>query len=617
MSCRNESHQGNGTVHCATEQQPIPSSRPNVIETWWCGSGRGVFFSLFVLLACSLSLPDFGHAQVGLPPVIDPSGRSGLPPTVEQKKPLRPEQPPTEILPPVQPAPRALREKGPVLRVFVRQIQVVGSTVLSQAELHELTAPYENREVTTEDLEELRRHITLAYIDKGYPNSGAVLPDQAVVDGTITMQVVEGRLSDVRIHGTKWFRPSYLRDRIELSTGPPFNMNPLRDRLQLLLQDDRVERLNAELKPGAVPGEAVLDVAVREANPIRAYVEYSNYINPTVGENQLRGTVAHRNLTGRGDVLSMSFGASGQASPAKIGVFPAVDASYAIPLNKYDTTLFAGYRFFKFKVVEDPFRPLDIKSETQIFTLSLRQPVYRTLNDEVAIALVGEYEQNANSLLGTPFDFVNGMKNGFGNVAALRFIQEWTHRTAESVFSVRSRFSTGVDVLGATVNGASGAADGQFFSWLGQAEWLTRFESRIEILNFLNMQLSNDHLFPLEQMAVGGRYSVRGYRENTLLRDNAFVHQFETRFPVWSSSEGFPYVQFCPFADVGHSWSAKGVSGDPQTLASVGAGLRFNITTVDNLNVYWGRRLVTSNVSNPHNGLQDEGVHIQFVLNVM
>ena len=110
---------------------------------------------------------------------------------------------------------------------------------------------------------------------------------------------------------------------------------------------------------------------------------------------------------------------------------------------------------------------------------------------------------------------------------------------------------------------------------------------------------------------------MRGYRENTLLRDNAFVYQFETRFPVWSSSEGFPYVQFCPFADVGHSWSAKGASGDPQTLASVGAGLRFNITTVANLNVYWGRRLVMNNVSNPHNSLQDEGVHIQFVLNVM
>jgi hemolysin activation/secretion protein len=244
-------------------------------------------------------------------------------------------------------------------------------------------------------------------------------------------------------------------------------MNPLRDRLQVLLQDDRLQRLNAELKPGTVPGEAVLDVAVEESNPIHAYAEYNNYLNPTVGENQLRGTVVHNNVTGHGDILNLGFSASAQASPYQVGVFPGVNASYAIPLNKYDTTFLAGYRYFKFKVVEDPFRPLDIKSETQIFTLSVRQPLYRSVTDEVAIGIMGEYEQNANTLLGTPFDFVNGQRNGFGNVAALRFVQEWTHRTTQSVFSIRSRFSLGVDVLGATVNSTAGAADGQFFSWLG------------------------------------------------------------------------------------------------------------------------------------------------------
>jgi hemolysin activation/secretion protein len=537
---------------------------------------------------------------------------------VQRQQPLRPEPPPEEILPPVQPSPAEPGEKGPVLRVLVKDITVVGSTVLSSAQLDELTAPYENREITTEDLEELRRRITLAYIDKGYPNSGAVIPDQEVVDGRITIQAIEGRLSEIRIQGAKRFRSSYLRDRIELSAGPPFNMNPLRDRLQILLQDDRLERLNAEVKPGVVPGEAILEVEVQEANPFRAYVEYNNYINPTVGENQLRGTVAHRNLTGHGDILTASFGASAQTSPFAVGVFPSLDASYAIPLNRYDTTFFAGYRRFHFEVIEDPFRPLNIKSETQIFTFALRQPVYRTLNDEVAIGIMGEYEQNANTLSGVPFDFVAGMQNGFGNVAALRFIQEWTHRTTASLFSVRSRLTTGLDVLGATVNGTPGAADGQFFSWLGQAQWLKRFESTgIELLNFVNMQLANDHLFPLEQMPVGGRYSVRGYRENTLLRDNGFVYQFETRFPLWRSNEGFPYIQFCPFADVGHSWSTKGVTAPPETLASVGAGMRFNLGTQANLNVYWGRRLITSQVPNPHNSLQDEGVHIQFVLNVL
>jgi len=587
------------------------------------GRGRWVpvsrqFFVLLILFFPTLSLPQQAVAQFGLPGAIDPSGRSGEPPATEKNKPLRP-LPPTEVLPPVQPPSSEERmEKGPVLRVFVKKINVVGSTVFSPEELAKVTGPYENREISTEDLEEVRRLITLMYVNKGYANSGAVIPDQAVTEGMVTIQVIEGKLSDIRIEGNKWFRTSYFRDRIELSTKPPFNMNPLRDRLQILLQDDRLERLNAELKPGAQPGEAILDVAVQEASPFRSYAEYNNYINPSVGENQFRGTVQHRNVTGNGDILSVTFGASVFPNPWNVGVFPNLDTFYSIPLNKYDTTFLAGYRLFNFKVREDPFAPLDIESKTQIWTLSLRQPLYRTLTDEVAIALLGEYEQNGNTLLGTPFNFVDGMQNGFGNVAALRFLQEWTHRTPESVFSVRSRFSMGLDVLGATINSNPNQTDAQFFSWLGQAEYYKRFEQTgIELLNLMNIQLANDRLFPLEQMSVGGRYSVRGYRENTLLHDNGFVYQLETRVPIWSSKEGFPYLQFCPFADVGHSWVAKGANSSPQTLGSVGAGLRANFGKYANLNVYWGKRLVTNSINNPHDSLQDEGVHLQFVINIL
>jgi hemolysin activation/secretion protein len=501
--------------------------------------------------------------------------------------------------------------------VFVTKIQVVGSTVLSQEEVRQITAPYENREVTTAELEEVRTLVTMAYITKGYPNSGAILPDQDLIDGLVTLQVIEGRLSEIRIDGAKWFRPSYLRSRIELGAGLPLHSARLRDRLQLLLQDDRLQALHGSLKPGTDLGEAILDVAVVEANPLKAFVEYNNYVSPGVGENQLRGMVVHRNLTGNGDVLSMGFGASAQASPFAVGVFPSLDAAYLIPLNRYDTTFSAGYRFVNYKIVQDPFRSLDIKSQTQIWTLSLRQPVYRTLYDDIALTIVGEYEQNANTLSGLPFDSVTGMRNGFGNVAALRFVQEWTHRTTASVFAVQSRLSTGIGVLGATVNSAPDTADGQFFSWRGQFQWLKQFEStRIDLSNLLNVQLANDRLFPLEQLSVGGRYSVRGYRENTLLRDNGIIYQFETRFPLWSSSRGFPSIQFCPFADVGHSWSAKGSIGDVHTLASVGAGLRVNFSRLTNLNVYWGHRLITSNVSNPHDSLQDEGVHVQFAINL-
>jgi hemolysin activation/secretion protein len=557
----------------------------------------------------STGLP-IGLAEAqGLPRIIDPTGRSGELPPLEQLEPLKPLPAPEQILPPVRPSePDKRLEKGPLLRVFVKHIQVVGSTVFPEAALQEVAAPYENREVTTEDLEELRRALTLLYVNEGYANSGAIIPDQAVAEGVVTMQIIEGVLTDIRVEGTQWFRPSYLEDRLGLSVGPPFNMQPLRDRMQLLLQDPRLERLNAELKPGARLGEAVLDVSVQEDYPIHGWLEYNNYQTPSVGEDRVLGTIIHQNVTGNGDQAYFQYGQSR-------GVIPLIDTSYTLPLTRYDTTFFVGYRRNDFTVVESTFKDLDIQSQSEIFTFTLRHPLYKTLTDEVAVSLTGERLWNKTSLLGIPFSFTPGYQDGSATVSALRVIQEWTHRTPASVLAFRSRFSVGLDVLGATDNSGS-VPDGQFFTWLGQANWVKRFDpTGIELLNGMSLQVANDRLFPLEQFSVGGRYSVRGYRENTLVRDNAFLYSIEARVPVWTIPGGVGLVQLAPFIDVGRAWNAKGQTPDPQTLASIGIGLRVSLWTRLQGNIYWGQQL--NHVPDfPDKNLQNQGVHVQVVWNV-
>jgi hemolysin activation/secretion protein len=122
---------------------------------------------------------------------------------------------------------------------------------------------------------------------------------------------------------------------------------------------------------------------------------------------------------------------------------------------------------------------------------------------------------------------------------------------------------------------------------------------------------------------VGGRYSVRGYREISLLRDNAFITSIEPRLPIsrWLFGAREDLLQLAPFIDYAHAWAAKGSTPSPMDLASAGAGLRSNFLP-DNrgyFEVYWGYRLRTSGSTNnpPYNtngNLQDHGVHLQLVL---
>jgi len=573
------------------------------------------FAALIVLLtflnfSLGLGLTPSLLAQV--PSVIDPTGRSGKPPEVTQPEPAPPSLP-KFILPPVETLPELQPKRAPGLRVMVQTIRVEGSTVLSQEEIGMITAPYEKRELSTEDLEQLRRALTQAYINKGYVNSGAIIPDQSIQDGQLTYQIIEGKLTDIHIEGTKYFLPFYFRQRIEQSAGPPLNIRPLKERLEILLQDTRIQRLNSALKPGLKPGEATLDVRVEEASPFKAWAEFNNFQSPTIGAERGLGTIAVDNPLGVGDHFAFTYGQSE-------GLNPLLDTTYVVPFTPQDTTLGFRYRRNDFRVVTSPFDDLNIKTTAEIFTITLRQPVYRSLTDEVTLSLIGEHLETKSTLDGTGFSFIPGTtNNGKAVVSALRFGQEWVHRQPTQVFAVYSRFSVGLDVLNATNNQTtSDDPDSHFFIWLGQAEWARRIDPwGIQFISNLALQISNDSLFPLEQFAVGGRYSVRGYRENQLVRDNAFLFSIESRIPVLPDLTGSNFsVQIAPFIDVGRSWNAKFSTPDPETLASIGVGLRLGFFDRAFANVYWGQQLNHVTEPSPKNDLQDNGVHVQFIWNI-
>ena len=66
----------------------------------------------------------------------------------------------------------------------------------------------------------------------------------------------------------------------------------------------------------------------------------------------------------------------------------------------------------------------------------------------------------------------------------------------------------GLDIFNATVNDTG--TDGQFFSWLGQFQWVEQFPPGLLLVTQLNSQLTPDSLLPLEKFSVGGVDTVRG-----------------------------------------------------------------------------------------------------------
>lgn len=550
---------------------------------------RGAWLALTIALAPLLAIPAIAQPDTAPPQTGEPST---LP------------TPPTS----------ALSEAGhlPLEATLITKILVTGSTIFSEDELAAFTAPYENRTLTAEDLEALRVALTLEYVKRGYITSGVILPDQSVVDGTIRFEAVEGQLAEVEVEGQKWFRPAYFQGRVARAAGHPVNINGIQEELQILLRDPRIERLNAELKPGIQPGESAVSLHVAERNPWKAWLEFNNFGSPSVGAEQGLVTLAHQNVTGNGDILSLQYGVSAGANPQ-------LDFQYSIPISVYDTLLTLRYRRNNAAVIEATFKPLDIKTESEAYSIRLRQPVYRRLDHELALSLVADHVREKTFLLGEPFSFSPGANNGESIVTALRFGQEWVLRSADQVLTAESRLSLGVAALGATIH-ESNLPDSNFFSWLGQLQWARRLPPLwdLELLTRTAVQLSKKPLLSSEQIGVGGRYSVRGYRENQMVRDSAWLGSVEARLPLVSGKPWADLLQVAAFADIGHAWDVDRATPAPRTIAGVGVGLRWAanwtwpIPMRPRLEVYWGFPL--KKIHNPGHDLQDLALHMQFVL---
>ncbi len=195
-------------------------------------------------------------------PAVDPFVRPGG--TRQVLPEFAPSDRPDLVLPPLapqQPGGQGMLSSG--LTIAVREIHLEGNTVFTDADLAYLVSPYEGRTISAEDLQSLRQQITVHYINAGFINSGAVIPDQDVQNGIVILRVIEGRVSNIEIIGNNGLTSHFVRSRLSLGVGPPLNMEDLEQRLQILIQSPFLEQVNAELGPGIRPGAGTLRVQVK------------------------------------------------------------------------------------------------------------------------------------------------------------------------------------------------------------------------------------------------------------------------------------------------------------------------------------------------------------------
>ncbi len=511
-------------------------------------------------------------------------------------------QTPAEVftLPPLRLEPQE-RDRAAGPRLEIKSYLFEGNTVVSSEELQRISEPYAGRSVRASELEELRHKLTRLYIGRGYINSGAVIPEGALKDGVLRILIVEGQLQEVRLKGMERLREEYVRGRLARG-GAPLNVNVLQENFQLLLADPLFSKMDARLLPGSEPGGAILDVDVTRARPYQFSVFANNYRPPSIGAEALGASGWVRNLSGLGDVLDANFQDSAQVKGgARYGL------GWSLPVTSRGTQLQLRLDHGRSAVVEEPLKVVEIKSTLDNREVGINHPLIEDLRRKFSLGLVYARRENRTTLLGEPFSFIPGEPSGYTRLKVWRFWQDYVQRLEQQVLALRSTFSFGRNNIEQISTAPSAQPAPDFLVWLGQAQYARRIpDSGAQVLLRADIQWAHDRLLPLERMAVGGVNTVRGYRENYMVRDSGYRAGVEYQHPLLGGSDERHALTLAPFIDYG---SARNIGEARDRIYSAGVGLLWRWQRVS-ASLYAAKRFVTPTAPT-QTTLQDRGIHLE------
>ncbi len=494
--------------------------------------------------------------------------------------------------------------------IDARTIRVTGSTIFRPEQLQEIVTPYQGVAVPVDKVREAADKITELYLNGGYINSRAILPDQVLSDGVVEIRVVEGSLEEIVVEGAGRLNSNYIKNRIRLGAGVPLNSAALENQLRLLRTDPLFDTVEGSLQPGSDIGKSRLTVRVSLVKPLSVNVFADNYSPPSVGSERIGLRVNYQNLSGWGDRLSLGYNRTTTGGDTN-----RYELTYRLPLNAMDGSLTFQFLPDNNEVSNIALQNLGIRGETQRYEIEYRQPLIRSPRQEFALSLGFSHSRGQTFLADVPFGFGAGPDDqGRTRSSAIRFGQEYFRRDGGGAWGMRSQFHVGIDAFGATINPGS-IPDSRFFSWSLSLQRFQRLGENHSLIMQGNLQLATTSLLSSRQFVIGGGQSVRGYRQNARSGDNGFFVSIEDRITIQRDTNGQPTLSLAPFFDIGQVWNHQ---GNPNTLPAqtflmgVGLGLLWEVTPGWNIRLDYAYPLIE--LDDRGNNAQDDGFY--FSINV-
>lgn len=504
----------------------------------------GVFMSAFSVAHAGAVKPDAGNLQQQINP-------STLPAT---------------------PSPRAddlpsfnLNEIKSTTTFLVKSIRIVGSQEIDALVLHQLVKDYEGRTHSLAELQVACQRITNYYQAKGYALTRAILPPQEIIDGRVTIQVVEAKYGVVEIDNKSRLSKELIQATLSgFKEGQGIKQKDL-DRSLLLLTDIPGVQTNALLKAGQKPTQTDLALELTDKPMLSGMLSLDNWGNSFINRPRALTNLNVANPTGHGDLLSLTYVTTGQR-------MQYARLSYDSLVHSSGTRVGAASSDLSYRLGDD-IKALDANGSANSFEAYVRQPLIRNRQQNLFLNL--QYQHNTLKdrvdISGTKTDrdvnsgifSINGdIRDTFGGIAVS------SYSLAYIVGNVNFNNADAKALDAASRNSA-----GQFSKLFVNLNRLQSLNDRTQLWVSYSQQFAQDNLDSSQKMVFGGPNSVRAYDAGTISGDGGHIATLELRRLLGEFYGAWQGVAFYDTARVKVNESTWTTATGKNRLTISGAGL--------------------------------------------
>jgi hemolysin activation/secretion protein len=514
---------------------------------------------------------------------VDRAGEEGLRRQEERQRELLQQQEiRSDVLTP-QEQPASITELPVETPCFaVHEIELTGKNAGRFVWLQEATLPFIGRCVGVTGLRRIAEALDAKLIETGFATTRVSLPEQNLKAGTIAIRIHVGRVSAIRITN-KNQHPDQQNIASDNAWGSWWNAFPLgagdilniRDLEQGVEQMQRLpsQSVSTSIEPGAEPDTSVVVIERRTGtflDRLRGGATLDNSGSESLGRTQLSAYLTLDNPLGLNDILSLSATTNAE-NPGADHRSQSFAANYSIPFG-YTTASFSKSHSRFAQIVQgttarflssgesssDEFR----WHHTALRTSSAKFGLYAAVSSRRAksfledVELIVQRRRTTNIETGVTYRQLIGnasldLEAGYRRGMPWRDAQEYPVAVANGL-TLRPRI---------------------WFLSAGYSQPFTLGTQSFHYSAAVRAQHTGNTTLSVDQIAIGGRYSVRGFDgDAVLLAENGFYLRNDFFMPV-RLIDGIDSQAYLG-VDIGRVWGPSDINLLGNKLAGAAIGLR-------------------------------------------